>query len=157
MQFTVDQAFNATAEVAAAADFPYIRLFTAAMIASNTPLVELAQVEEPWSVASPTAVGGGNWTYFSAMCWFYGRDIFEELNYPVGMIATDWVGYYDESESITIRSEVFSCFSSLPFGVCREALLLRHGLRLSRWPIAHTTIQHQMACHQTQTQPSGTQ
>ena len=36
------------------------------MVSSNTPLTELAQVEQAWSVASPDAVGGGNWTYFSA-------------------------------------------------------------------------------------------
>ena len=99
MQFTVDSAFNATAEVAAAGNFPLIRLFTAAMIASDTPLTELAQVEEPWSVASAAAVGGGNWTYFSAMCWFYGRDIFQELQYPIGLIATDWGGTPDEAWS----------------------------------------------------------
>ena len=69
MQFTVDQAFNASAEVAAAADFPYIRLFTAALISSNTPLNQLAGVEQSWSVASPNAVGGGNWSYFSAI-WY---------------------------------------------------------------------------------------
>jgi sialate O-acetylesterase len=67
MQFTVDSAFNATAEVAAADGFPYIRLFTAALYASNTPLVQLESVEEPWSVASSASVGGGNWTYFSAV------------------------------------------------------------------------------------------
>ena len=109
MQFTVDQAFNATAEVAAAADFPYIRLFTAALISSNTPLNQLAGIEQPWSVASPTAVGGGNWSYFSAVwfdcsfthqcchdsikcSWFYGRDIFETLHYPIGLIDSDWGG-----------------------------------------------------------------
>ena len=42
MQFTVDQAFNASAEVAAAANFPHIRLFTAANVPSLTPLTELA-------------------------------------------------------------------------------------------------------------------
>ena len=41
MEFTVDSAFNATAEVAAAANFPYIRLFSAALVASSTPLNQL--------------------------------------------------------------------------------------------------------------------
>lgn len=93
MQFTVDSAFNATAEVAAAANFPYIRLFSAALFASSTPLDELESVMQPWSVASPAAVGGGNWSYFSAMCWFYGRDIYQELDYPIGLIDTDWGGF----------------------------------------------------------------
>ena len=110
MQFTVASAFNATEEIAAAANFPFIRLFTASLISSNTPQNQLLGIEEPWSVASPTTVGDGNWTYFSAVwfvirnevihfshasllrSWFYGRDIFEELNYPIGMIDTDWGG-----------------------------------------------------------------
>ena len=69
MAFTVDSAFNASAEVAAAAHYPHIRLFTAAEVASNVSLVELHAVAQPWSVASPASVGGNNWTYFSAICW----------------------------------------------------------------------------------------
>eukprot|EP01052_Picozoa_sp_SAG31_P004231 SAG31_NODE_174_length_21353_cov_23.387974_1_plen_204_part_00 len=70
MQFTVDNGFNASAEVAAAANFPNIRLFTAGNVPSLTPLTELAAkggVAQPWSIASPASVGGGNWTHFSAV------------------------------------------------------------------------------------------
>ena len=51
MEFTVDRGFNASAEVAAAADFPHIRLFTAGNIPSLAPLTELAAkggVAQPW-------------------------------------------------------------------------------------------------------------
>ena len=73
MQFTVASAFNATEEIAAAANFPFIRLFTASLISSNTPQNQLLGIEEPWSVASPEAVGNGNWSYFSAV-WFVIRN-----------------------------------------------------------------------------------
>ena len=73
MQFTVQQTFNATAELALAANYPHVRLMTAADLASNVSLVELAAVLQPWSVASPTTLAGGNFTFFSAVCWFTVR------------------------------------------------------------------------------------
>ena len=48
----VSQVNNAEAEVAKAADYPMIRLFTAALEQSTTPVDELLGVSEPWSVAS---------------------------------------------------------------------------------------------------------
>ena len=123
MQFTVEQGFNASAEVAAAANFPHIRLFTAGEVPSLAPLTELdakAGVAQPWSVASPASVGGGNWSHFSAVrrapfclaiiccqishtymylqvCWFFGRETYLKQNYPIGLIASDWGGTRDEA------------------------------------------------------------
>ena len=44
---------NASDEVAKATEYPQIRLFTAALEQSPTPLDELLGISEPWSVASP--------------------------------------------------------------------------------------------------------
>ena len=46
------QVFNASEEEALADKYPNIRLFTAALKASDTPVQELLAVEQPWSVAS---------------------------------------------------------------------------------------------------------
>ena len=127
MQFTVLQGFNATAEIAAAANFPFIRLFTAALISSNTPENQLLGIEQPWSVASPAAIGNGNWSYFSAVCWFYGRDIFEKLNYPIGMIDTDWGG---------LLCDTRQCWQLM----CLQARLLRRGRAPRRWPSARSLL-----------------
>lgn len=110
------QVFNASEEEALADKYPNIRLFTAALVASDTPEQELLAVEQKWSVAnssefslslslsflltpfslpaisSPESVGGGNWTYFSATCWFYGRTIYDVVQYPIGLVDTDWGG-----------------------------------------------------------------
>lgn len=37
-------------------------------------------------------MGGGDWTYFSATCWFYGRNIYDFVQYPIGLVDTDWGG-----------------------------------------------------------------
>lgn len=45
--------FNATEEISSAANYLFIRLFTAALVSSLVPLDELAQVEQKWSSAGP--------------------------------------------------------------------------------------------------------
>ena len=45
--------FNATEEISLAANYPFIRLFTAALVSSLVPLDELSQVEQKWTPAGP--------------------------------------------------------------------------------------------------------
>ena len=93
MQFTVNMMFNASEEIANAGNFPKIRLFTAALVPSASPVEELLGITLNWSVASPQAVGGPSWNYMSAVCWLYGRMIHQKLNgRPIGLIATSWGG-----------------------------------------------------------------
>ncbi|CAH1269674.1 SIAE [Branchiostoma lanceolatum] len=92
MQFTVMMGFNSTEEILAANNYPNIRLFTAGLVGSDTPLSNLDRVEQPWSVASAASVGGGMWNYFSALCWFYGRDLYDTLQYPIGLVASSFEG-----------------------------------------------------------------
>lgn len=105
MQFTVDSAFNASNEVQAANNYPMIRLFTASEIGAAKPQIELLKIEEPWSVASNLTVGGGNWSYFSAMCWFFGRNLHEFRKYPIGLIGSNYGGtpirYWSSPDAIS--------------------------------------------------------
>ena len=41
---------------------------------------------------SPESLNGQAWGYFSAVCWLYGRRLYESLGYPIGLIATDYGG-----------------------------------------------------------------
>ncbi len=38
------------------------------------------------------SVGGSDWGFFSATCWFWGRDLYNYLKYPIGLVDTDWGG-----------------------------------------------------------------
>lgn len=88
MRFTVSQAYNASEEIQRANAYPHVRLFSVNSYSSPTPLIELDSVLQNWSIASNTTVGGPKFQYFSAVCWFFGRDLADYLNHPVGLIAS---------------------------------------------------------------------
>jgi sialate O-acetylesterase len=93
MQLTVNLIYNATEEIANAGNYPKIRLFTAALKPSATPVEELLGIIANWSVASPKSVDGPDWQYMSAICWLYGRMIHQALDgRPIGLIATSYGG-----------------------------------------------------------------
>jgi sialate O-acetylesterase len=93
MQMAVADIFNASDEIGNAGKYPKIRVFTAALKPSDTPIEELLGIIENWSVASPQSIGGPSFTYMSAVCWVYGRMIHEALGgRPIGLIATSWGG-----------------------------------------------------------------
>ncbi len=66
------------------ADFPKIRMFTVNKKVSAKPL---AEAEGSWVECSPQTVGG-----FSAVGYFFARDLYQKLGVPVGMIHTSWGG-----------------------------------------------------------------
>ena len=92
MQFTVDQAFNVTQSLEEANNYPLIRLLSVSQTSSSKPLYEVISLKQEWSVANNVSVGGGNWTYFSAMCWFTFKNVFDEIKVPLGLIGTNYGG-----------------------------------------------------------------
>ena len=95
MQFTVIQAFNATAEIAAVGTTQYerVRMFTVGQgTAEYDPLNQLGSVAQPWVAASSASVGMGQWYAFSALCWFFVRNLHDELHIPIGAISINWGG-----------------------------------------------------------------
>ncbi|XP_076591174.1 sialate O-acetylesterase isoform X1 [Chaetodon auriga] len=87
MYFKTSQIFNASEELALAAKYPHVRTFMAALNLSETELIDLIQVELPWSV--PTARDVAE---FSAVCWLFGRYMYENLKYPIGLVESCWGG-----------------------------------------------------------------
>jgi len=93
MQFVVSQSINGSEEIAAADKYPYIRVFTVGEgTTSTTPLDDLVTVRQPWSVASAKSIGGGAFDIFSAVCWFFGKNLFDTYGIPIGLISNNWGG-----------------------------------------------------------------
>ncbi|XP_059172853.1 sialate O-acetylesterase-like [Physella acuta] len=92
MQMTVISIDVATEEMADAHNYPNIRLMTVNMDEAATPQYDLIKVEQSWIKADSSSIGHDAWTYFSAVCWLYGKAIFKAKNYPIGLVATDWGG-----------------------------------------------------------------
>ena len=83
MEMTVGGVTNKAAEIAAA-DHPQIRMYVIDHIPARAPQ---ARRSGHWSVCSPKTVGG-----FSAAAYFFGRELQEQLNVPVGLINSSWGG-----------------------------------------------------------------
>ena len=93
MEFQVSQANNFDQE-RNAADFPQIRQFTGTKRFSLTPEILTGG---GWSVCTPGNVGN-----FTAVGYFFGREVHREAKIPIGLINASWGG--TRIESWTSRS-----------------------------------------------------
>ena len=83
MEFAVRGAMNATEEIAGA-NFPMIRHFTVGKSPQKEPQEDCAG---KWEVCSPQTVAG-----FTAVGYFFGRQLHQNLKVPVGLIHSSWGG-----------------------------------------------------------------
>ncbi|KAK6169981.1 hypothetical protein SNE40_018484 [Patella caerulea] len=103
MEFTLTHEFNASVEFAEAINYQNIRLFTVNHSESGYQQFEFSSVEERWSLPNNKTLANtgspAQWLYFSAVCWLYGKHLYEKLGYPIGLIASTWGGTMVESWS----------------------------------------------------------
>jgi sialate O-acetylesterase len=83
MQWAVRQSDNAEKEIATAT-FPQIRLFYVPRKTAATPA---ADVEAKWVVCSPESIAE-----FSAVLYYFGRQMHGDLKVPMGLIHSSWGG-----------------------------------------------------------------
>lgn len=68
------------------ADYPDIRFFNHSLVKSNIP-VEERKKNDQWEVCSPESVDE-----FSAVAYFFGREIYRKTGIPVGLVHSSWGG-----------------------------------------------------------------
>lgn len=83
MDFSLKHASTGSEAISKAGN-PNLRLFKVVYRTAETPSSEL---EGKWDAASPESAAN-----FSAVAYFFGRDLQRELNVPVGVIQTSWGG-----------------------------------------------------------------
>jgi sialate O-acetylesterase len=88
MEWSVKRSANPEEEIAAA-DYPQIRLLTIPKTHSFEPL---RTFDAQWQVCSPETVGD-----FSAVAYFFGRKLWQELDVPIGLVCSSWGGTVAEA------------------------------------------------------------
>jgi len=89
MEFMLKQAKNSESEISNA-NYDKIRLLKISRASANLPKTDLT--DEQWKVCSSTTTPD-----FSAVSYFFGRDVFQSINVPIGLISTSWGGSKIES------------------------------------------------------------
>ena len=104
MEWSVAASRDATLEIAAA-DHPRIRTFN---VARRVALEPERDVEGNWTVCTPETIAS-----FSAVAYYFGRQLQGELDVPIGLIGTNWGGTVVEAWTSRERLEGFEEFAAL--------------------------------------------
>ncbi len=88
MEWRVNISDNPEEEMKSA-NWPMIRHFDVRNVTSTSPKEDC---EGKWTACSPATVGG-----YTAVGYFFGRNLHQELDVPVGLIATNWGGTVAEA------------------------------------------------------------
>lgn len=94
MMFTVAYSLRAARELEIVHNYTKVRLFTVKRYYSKNPVDELikSNILQPWSVANKSSLNGYGWNYFSAICWMYGRRLYDIYKIPIGLISSNYDG-----------------------------------------------------------------
>ncbi|MDR0866279.1 MAG: 9-O-acetylesterase [Candidatus Symbiothrix sp.] len=87
----IGSVYNYEQEVAAA-NYPNIRFLSVEHNRSSVPLDDVVVLERGWRVCSPATVAN-----FSAVAYFFGRDIYENQQVPIGLINISYGGTVAEA------------------------------------------------------------
>ena len=91
MEMSVVDVFAADDEIEDSQYYPHLRLATVQRTIANTTQDDVVHKgPQAWSRSGPTSVAGGSFGYFSAACYFAGRDVYKALDgmVPIGLVAS---------------------------------------------------------------------
>jgi sialate O-acetylesterase len=89
MEWSVRNTYDAAIDVPASANFPLIRHIKIAKKVADEPITTASGT---WQVAGPDTTGN-----FTAVGYYFAKDLYELLKIPVGIIGTNWGGTPVES------------------------------------------------------------
>ncbi len=88
MHWTVANAANGEAEILNA-NYPNIRIF---QVPRNVSRVPLDEIDAQWQVCTPEYMRD-----FSAVAYYFGRELYQSENVPIGLIHSSWGGTPSEA------------------------------------------------------------
>lgn len=99
MNFQLRRAKGGEQEAAAAGNYSQIRLFTVPLTSATTPQENVAS---SWQLCTPETAGD-----FSAVAYFFGKELHRKLSVPIGLIHTSWPGTTAEewTDYASLRSD----------------------------------------------------
>ncbi len=110
MEFRVDGVINSKAEIASA-DYSLIHQFLVKKDIGSLPKSDISSGE--WSICSPETVAN-----FTAVGYFFARELYNELKMPIGLINTSWGGTHSETwtskEAFQNSDEFKNMIGSMP-------------------------------------------
>lgn len=100
MEMGIGNVNNAQQEIASANN-PNIRLFTVAKKVAYEPQSTVIRRDSDlmgqWSVCTPDSIKTGGWNGFTAVGYFFGRQLQQDEKVPIGLIHTSWGGTIAEA------------------------------------------------------------
>jgi len=88
-----DAPVEGSAQAISSANYSNIRLFTVSRNSAGIPQKDITNsTSQKWQVCSPSTA-----PYFSAVGYFFGRELHQKLNIPIGLVNSSWGGSSGET------------------------------------------------------------
>ncbi|MBN2713341.1 MAG: hypothetical protein JXR97_13055, partial [Planctomycetes bacterium] len=84
MEWPLRNAKNAKEEIEDTVNYPEIRLYKVARRVAGKPMDDMPG---KWAVCNPESATG-----FSAVGYFFGRELYKDIKVPIGLVGTSWGG-----------------------------------------------------------------